>query len=408
MARSKPAAQAPPRPELLSLLRACKEAPEDEGPRLILADWLEEHGDPHDTARAEFIRVQCRLAHLPARDPGRAELKRRVEALRTEHSAIWLGLLAGKGRKLSFQRGLIHVKAPRCWHVSGPAWADCAVSEPFAWLEGISTEVLSPHSARQFAQGPFLAGLSLLRVERSGLTAPIAQALFESPPPPSLRTLVLRGCRFSPAGAAALADSPWLASLTTLDVSLNRVASPGVARLLASPRLAGLRTLDLSGNTLGLPGVQALADSPHTGSLTSLALAHNRLGTPGAARLAQARLLGQLTHLDLTACNIPAAGLAALAGSPRAARLNSLLLSANYVADKGVQALAESPHLGKLRTLHLGYAGITDTGATALAEAASLPGLVRLKLGGNQLGKAARRALRKRFGAGVTFWDLSL
>jgi len=31
-------------------------------PRLILSDWLDEHGDPD---RTEFIRVQCELARLP-------------------------------------------------------------------------------------------------------------------------------------------------------------------------------------------------------------------------------------------------------------------------------------------------------------------------------------------------------
>lgn len=35
--------------------------PDDLTPRLVAADWLEEHGD---TARAEFIRVQCELAEL--------------------------------------------------------------------------------------------------------------------------------------------------------------------------------------------------------------------------------------------------------------------------------------------------------------------------------------------------------
>src|SRR2546421_120543 len=40
---------------------------EDDAPRLIYADWLEEHGQPD---RAEFIRVQCRLADLT---PGAAE-----------------------------------------------------------------------------------------------------------------------------------------------------------------------------------------------------------------------------------------------------------------------------------------------------------------------------------------------
>lgn len=40
-------------------------APDDDTPRLVFADWLDEHGEPE---RAEFIRVQCELYRLgPAR-----------------------------------------------------------------------------------------------------------------------------------------------------------------------------------------------------------------------------------------------------------------------------------------------------------------------------------------------------
>src|SRR5262249_41365819 len=43
------------------LLNAILRQPEDDVVRLVYADWLEENGAP---ARAEFIRVQCRLATL--------------------------------------------------------------------------------------------------------------------------------------------------------------------------------------------------------------------------------------------------------------------------------------------------------------------------------------------------------
>jgi uncharacterized protein (TIGR02996 family) len=42
-----------------AFLAAIIAAPKDDLPRLIYADWLDEHGEP---ARAEFIRVQCDLA----------------------------------------------------------------------------------------------------------------------------------------------------------------------------------------------------------------------------------------------------------------------------------------------------------------------------------------------------------
>lgn len=49
-------------PDYRALLRAVLSAPEDDVPRLVLADWLEEH---FATERAEFIRIQCELAGLP-------------------------------------------------------------------------------------------------------------------------------------------------------------------------------------------------------------------------------------------------------------------------------------------------------------------------------------------------------
>lgn len=48
-----------------ALLRAILDTPADDAPRLIYADWLEENGQPE---RAEFIRVQCELARIPAED----------------------------------------------------------------------------------------------------------------------------------------------------------------------------------------------------------------------------------------------------------------------------------------------------------------------------------------------------
>src|SRR5213078_3097387 len=38
-----------------ALLAAIRQAPADDAPRLVYADWLDEHGQPE---RAEFIRVQ--------------------------------------------------------------------------------------------------------------------------------------------------------------------------------------------------------------------------------------------------------------------------------------------------------------------------------------------------------------
>jgi uncharacterized protein (TIGR02996 family) len=85
-----------------ALLRDVLLTPGDDAPRLILADWLEEHGG--DPGRAEFIRTQCELARLagvmPAprfdaagrelAQPGTA-LRRRAQELLDANAPAWLG-----------------------------------------------------------------------------------------------------------------------------------------------------------------------------------------------------------------------------------------------------------------------------------------------------------------------------
>src|SRR5437764_13946726 len=65
------------------------EHPDDDTPRLVYADYLDERGDP----RAEFIRVQCQLAKLPEGDARREELEARERALLKAHKKEWLGPL---------------------------------------------------------------------------------------------------------------------------------------------------------------------------------------------------------------------------------------------------------------------------------------------------------------------------
>jgi uncharacterized protein (TIGR02996 family) len=63
------------------------EYPDDDAPRLIYADWLEEHGQPE---RAEFIRVQCELARMEDNDPRRATMEAREAELLKAHERSWV------------------------------------------------------------------------------------------------------------------------------------------------------------------------------------------------------------------------------------------------------------------------------------------------------------------------------
>ena len=52
-----------------ALFAAILAQPDEDTPRLALADWFDEHGDTSDRRRAELIRAQCELSRLE-RDEG--------------------------------------------------------------------------------------------------------------------------------------------------------------------------------------------------------------------------------------------------------------------------------------------------------------------------------------------------
>src|SRR5437868_5197700 len=109
--KKKPAARPvspPPRRALWDLLAAARGHPEDDATRLVLADWLEDHGDEVDRARAEHIRLQIQVAPLRLNDPARVEPERRIKELEDRHQAEWLGPLHRKVR-VHFERGLPQV-----------------------------------------------------------------------------------------------------------------------------------------------------------------------------------------------------------------------------------------------------------------------------------------------------------
>ena len=72
-----------------ALLQDVCEHPDDDAPRLIYADWLDDHGGIAEQARAEFIRVQCELDRLPEDDPRWAALQKRERQLLRAHRPAW-------------------------------------------------------------------------------------------------------------------------------------------------------------------------------------------------------------------------------------------------------------------------------------------------------------------------------
>jgi uncharacterized protein (TIGR02996 family) len=242
--------------ELRILLAEVKAQPDDDAPRLILADWLQDQGDP----RGELIHLQVVRARLAEDDPRWVELRRRELQLLRRHVHDWLGPLADLAGHWYFERGFIGLSA-RAERFLVQAVFDLARQGAFAWVDELGLRDLEPRHL------PLLAG---------------------SPLPAHLVRLDLSDTRLTSFGLAALLAAPDLVELHTLRLAGTRIGTRGAQALAGCPRLARLRLLDLRGNHLGEAGAVALAESPYLTGLARLEVSSTWLSLAGLAALRQA------------------------------------------------------------------------------------------------------------------------
>jgi uncharacterized protein (TIGR02996 family) len=448
-------ADAPARPELLGLLRAAREDPADVSRRLVLADWLEDNGDEADSARAELIRLQCRLEPqplfpappgpfvVPARSAGQAALLRRQDQLLTRYGRTWLGPLAELALSWDFRRGMAQLDLDARTLQSHRA-AQVAGSEKWAWVEGVRLHGLTNRHLAQLSGCPPLAGVTAVTlttdVRRSDMRTLVRTSWFAglgeldlgracvsdralavlggSTRPLALERLGLCRSHLTSQAARELAHSRLLGGLTVLDLRHNRLGDSAIEALLGGARPGRLTHLLLAGNCVGPRGVRALARGLGRARLSHLDLGRNPLGPEGTAVLATAPLLAGLIHLDLGLCQLATEGVRALLCSPHLDRLEHLFLdhneinevsflwqsplgsglreldlSGNPLGDVGLLDLAGTPAPRQLQRLSLGNCEATGQSITALAPSAWLSNLTALDLSGNQPGMEGVRAL---------------
>jgi uncharacterized protein (TIGR02996 family) len=406
-----------------AFLQAIRDEPDSDAPRLIYADWLEEHGQE---ARAEFIRLQCERAR-PGTDPARAaELEARSFRLLADNWEAWVGPLrelvgpdgARQGEAwllggphpdglFRFRRGFVQSLALRA-EVFVARGGDLARLAPLRHLRLWGAE---SHAAA-LAASPHLEGLAALDFAdyyTGPLTAAGAEALAASPHLGRLRALHLYRNNLGDAGFRALVRAPWLGQLghlnvvdnglseaaaralaevtplrlTVLQMGGNRLGGAGAAALAGAPGLAGLTALDLGNADVGPAGLAALAASDNLRNLRKLDLDHNPLGPSAGAALAEARFLPGLAELYLNYCRLHNDDVETLVRSRGVASLTCLGLNGNFLGDRGARALAAAPHLARLTTLGLQGNAITADGAAALRASPHLRRLTSLNLQGN-------------------------
>ncbi len=358
--------------------------PTDDGPRLMYADFLEAAGDPE---RAELVRLQLALAHLPGEHPRRPELTDRQAGLLAEHSSRWTEHLRHLVAGVEFRRGVPDSVAV----YAGTFLSDG--DELFRRTRVRRLRLLEASGVmHRLIHSPLLANVRELDLCSNDLGNGGVNLLVRSPFLKELVSLDLGFNGLDDAGVRAVARAASLPALTALSLNDNgQITANGLQTLAHSPFFAGLTSLDVSGNDISDAGVQAVVVSKSLTRLHTLRLKGNHIGDAGVAMLARspllARLLARSSRLELGDNAIGPAGTAVLAASPALDCCTALDLSGNYLGDRGFTALLGSPHLSRLHTLKLARNQITDAGVGGVRDL--LPGVVSrlrcLDLSGNRL-----------------------
>jgi uncharacterized protein (TIGR02996 family) len=242
-----------------AFLRAIAENPDDDLPRLVYADWLDEHGQPE---RAEFIRVQIELARMPPDDPRRSELVDRQAELVSTPGRSWQPIQP-PGVTLRFERGFVQSVMVSNYSAFIECAAELFATEPIYYL---NIDRPRPQHLRDLARRPFLARVTCLVAEYGTISNDAVSAFARSPHTASLRLLNLSGNRVGDVGAQALAESASLTSLRRLGLSMNQITDTGGEALAASPFFGKLEQLILGVNEIS-PDVQSLLRARYGGAV---------------------------------------------------------------------------------------------------------------------------------------------
>jgi uncharacterized protein (TIGR02996 family) len=307
-------------------LRAICERPDDDVPRLVYADWLDERGGPADADRACFIRTQIERARLAPEDDRQARLAASERELLARHRDEW-GVREPGASARKFRRGFVE-----CLNLEQD---DGRRADRPDGVDRLAT-VLRDHPVREV----YCAARGCVREGRAPEERPWL--------PPRGKSYLER-----------LAASPLLERLTALDIGYFTLEGdpgdfqPGVEALARSPHAANLEALNLTGKWLGGQGLRPLAASACLPRLCRLGLCHTDLDDAGLASLAEFALLRQLTWLDLRDNGLTAAGLRTALQAT--GQLRHLAFSSWGLGRQGVEPLLGAPGLGTLNSLEVSY-----------------------------------------------------
>jgi|SRR5579883_1675296 len=359
-----------------ALLSAIIANPEEDTPRLIFADWLQENGQDR---RAQFIRRQIEAAQAepfsPAARMATATANRLLEGYRGE----WTKTVRQWVLEWNLARGFVERVTVNVVTFPRDAARLFAV-EPIRSLQLVRpTSEDPPLFLDEFLETPQLARVTRLSLFGFRLAPVEIEDVVKCHHLRNLTDLCLRACPVPVEWAREFLTGPWLPTLVDLDLSDVTHLGPRLAEVLPLASNRRFRRLDLSRIAFTSDQMKRVLQCPCLSEVEEL-----RIGwMTGGGRE------GALTYLDL-GWVIPWN------------RLRLLDLNSQRVGDGGVEEIVRElnrqPGESPLRWLGLANTGLTASSVRMLIRTPeSKLKLFHLDLRGNNLELAQQTALVGRF-----------
>jgi uncharacterized protein (TIGR02996 family) len=349
-------------------------APDDDAPRLALAERLTARGDP----RGLFIQAQCALHQLPTGHPDREERLVEAHRLRLGFELQWTAALRGLGVDTwRFERGCLEWASLDAEDYLGLGDRLFRAAPSLRAVRLLRTSFARAQRVAQAAPSAHLDGLELVSASSEPVGDRGAKALGSSPHLSALTRLDLKGCRLGPQGCRALiANKRW--TLRALTLSENPIERAGAVHLSRWSGLKGLRRLALARCRLDDQAVKVLLEKGRLTAIESLDLSGNRLGEPGIKRIVGAALpaLKQLSVAESPQLDTHRA--AGLASNPSLGALEEISLAGSPIGLAGAAAILGSPMLGSLKRADLREIGLPGQTGRRKATVLVPPALAEL------------------------------
>jgi uncharacterized protein (TIGR02996 family) len=388
-----------------ALYRAILARPEDDTPRLVYADWLDENGHVEE---AEFIRLDCWLESSSPDHPEYIELCDRREDLR-----LWLQTHAPKkmGKKLT---GGLNVRMGGSWWAQTyrgfPRFITIDRSEGRIGAKGIRK--LAAALEKAFARVPtrwLVAGFSTLEDLAEFLRQPVVEALerltldanvpagdevvrivADSPRLQNLRGVSLN-VDFGEAGAVALGQSRYFQRMDWLRLGFSQLTPSSVAALGGGRWFRNLRQIDFHDN-LAPEAFEGFCRLPAFLRLQTLSFESSSFPVSAWRTFARSQAFPHLRNLALHETDMSYGEMQALAGAATIP-LASLDLSLCGIGDEGVKAMIEAPWAGSLQSLDLSYNSLGPASARRIGRCTAFAKLKSLDLENNSIGVDGLKAI---------------